>query len=51
VRINATRTVDVPEPLATFLVERFFGTELFPPEQRVQRGTALDLLSARMVAY
>jgi Do/DeqQ family serine protease len=39
VRINATRTVDVPGAFGNPLVERFFGRELFPPEQRVQRGT------------
>ena len=36
VRINATRTVNVP---GNPVIERFFGEELYPPEQRVQRGT------------
>ncbi|MUL39275.1 HhoA/HhoB/HtrA family serine endopeptidase [Gloeocapsopsis dulcis] len=37
VRINATRTVEVPAA-SNPLIERFFGEELFPPEQRVQQG-------------
>ena len=36
VRINATRTVNVP---GNSIIERFFGEQLYPPEQRVQRGT------------
>jgi Do/DeqQ family serine protease len=39
VRINATRTVDAPGAFGNPLIERFFGEDLFPPEQRVQRGT------------
>lgn len=39
VRINATRTVDAPRGSENPLIERFFGEDLFPPEQRVQRGT------------
>lgn len=39
VRINASRTVDVPGAFGNPLIERFFGSEFFPPEQRVQRGT------------
>ena len=39
VRINASRTVDVPGAFGNPLSERFFGSESFPPEQRVQRGT------------
>jgi len=39
VRINATRTVEVPGAAGNPLIERFFGSELFPPQQRVQRGT------------
>ena len=38
VRIDATRTVDVPGAFGNPLIERFFGSE-FPPEQRVQRGS------------
>lgn len=36
--INATRTVEVPAAASNPLIERFFGEELFPPEQRVQQG-------------
>lgn len=39
VRINATRTVNVPGASSNPLIERFFGEDVFPPEQRVQRGT------------
>lgn len=39
VRINASRTVDVPGAFGNPLIEHFFGSEFFPPEQRVQRGT------------
>ncbi|AFZ30647.1 HtrA2 peptidase [Gloeocapsa sp. PCC 7428] len=38
VRIDATRTVEVPAASSNPLIERFFGEELFPPEQRVQQG-------------
>lgn len=38
VRIDATRTVDVPGGSGNPLIERFFGSEL-PSQQRVQRGT------------
>ncbi len=37
VRIDATRTVNVPGASGNPLIERFFGSEL--PQQRVQRGT------------
>jgi len=37
VRIDATRTVEVPAA-SNPLIERFFGEELFPPQQRIQRG-------------
>lgn len=39
VRIDAARTVNVPGASGNPLIERFFGSELFPPEQRVQSGT------------
>ncbi len=39
VRINSTRTVDAPGASGNPLIERFFDEDLFPPEQRVQRGT------------
>lgn len=38
VRIDATRTVEVPAAATNPLIERFFGEEFFPPEQRVQQG-------------
>ncbi len=38
VRIDATRTVDVPSSFGNPIIERFFGQESFPPQQRVQRG-------------
>lgn len=38
VRIDATRTVEVPGAGSNPLIERFFGEELYPPQQRVQRG-------------
>jgi serine protease Do len=38
VRIDATRTVNVPGASGNPLIERFFGSEL-PPQERVQRGT------------
>ena len=38
VRIDATRTVEVPGSASNPLIERFFGEEFFPPQQRVQRG-------------
>lgn len=38
VRIDATRTVEVPAAARNPLIERFFGEQLFPPQQRVQRG-------------
>ncbi len=38
VRIDATRTVNVPSRSGNPIIERFFGQELFPPQQRVQRG-------------
>ena len=37
-RIDATRTVEVPTAYSNPLIERFFGENLFPPEQKVQRG-------------
>ncbi|PSM45966.1 serine protease [Chroococcidiopsis sp. CCALA 051] len=37
VRIDATRTVNVPGASGNPLIDRFFGSEL-PPQQRVQRG-------------
>ncbi len=38
VRIDATRTVDVPSSFGNPIIERFFGQEFLPPQQRVQRG-------------
>ena len=38
VRIDATRTVETPAE-SNPLIERFFGGEFLPPEQRVQQGT------------
>ena len=38
VRIDATRTVEVPAAFGNPLIERFFGENPFPPEQKVQRG-------------
>lgn len=38
VRIDATRTVNVPSTSGNPLIERFFGQEFLPPQQRVQRG-------------
>lgn len=38
VRIDATRTVNVPGASGNPLIERFFGSQL-PAQQRVQRGT------------
>lgn len=38
VRIDATRTVETPAAFNP-LIERFFGGEFLPPEQRVQQGT------------
>ncbi len=38
-QIDSTRTVDVSGADGNPLIERFFGENLFPPEQRVQRGT------------
>jgi len=38
VRIDATRTVEVPAAASNPLIERFFGEQLSPPQQRVQRG-------------
>ena len=38
VRIDATRTVEVPTAFGNPLIERFFGENSFPPEQKVQRG-------------
>lgn len=38
VRIDATRTVEVPTAYSNPLIKRFFGENSFPPEQKVQRG-------------
>ncbi|OWY67922.1 serine protease [cyanobacterium TDX16] len=38
VRIDATRTVEAPTAFGNPLIERFFGENSFPPEQKVQRG-------------
>lgn len=38
VRIDASRTVDVPSESGNPIIERFFGQEFLPPQQRVQRG-------------
>lgn len=38
VRIDATRRVEVPATSINPLIERFFGEDSFPPQQRVQRG-------------
>lgn len=38
VRIDATRRVEVPARSIDPLIERFFGEDLFPSQERVQRG-------------
>ncbi|PSM49434.1 serine protease [Chroococcidiopsis sp. CCALA 051] len=39
VRIDATRTVEVPTAVySNPLIERFFGENFFPPQEKVQRG-------------
>ena len=38
VRIDATRRVEAPATSINPLIERFFGEDSFPPQQRVQRG-------------
>ncbi|MBD2307719.1 trypsin-like peptidase domain-containing protein [Chroococcidiopsis sp. FACHB-1243] len=38
VRIDATRRVEVPARSIDPLIERFFGENIFPSQQRVQRG-------------
>lgn len=47
VRIDASRTVDVPSESGNPIIERFFGQESLPPQQRVQRGVGSGFIVSK----
>lgn len=51
VRINATRTVEVPGAAGNPLIERFLARNYFLPSSEFNAVLALDLSSAKTVAF